>query len=329
MLAHPNGWRRDTAQRMLVERAGRLPTHQRAAVVAALESMARHAGDWRARLHALWTLDGLDRIEPALVTTALEDRSRDVRAAAIRISERWLAEADHPMQAAVMKRLDDPDWSVQHQLAASAGRASSWSARDGGRRDSSTTAAQLGHAGRGAQRAARRGGRSDGSAARRARRERDASTCGDAHHACRDDRAQLAWMHRSRHLFERIADTSRPAWQRAARASRRGSCRHRRSAAGSAGATRPGPAAGVEPPCPTCQGARGGPGGAYAFPGVIEAQRAGAARVGGPSLRLNRRTCRARRRRGRGRRPRDARHGAPRPHRMARQAGLDERRSSR
>ena len=29
MLAHPNGWRRDTAQRMLVERAGRLPDAQR------------------------------------------------------------------------------------------------------------------------------------------------------------------------------------------------------------------------------------------------------------------------------------------------------------
>ena len=52
--------------------------------------------DWRARLHALWTLDGLDRIEPALLTRALVDESRDVRASAIRIAERWLPEAEPP-----------------------------------------------------------------------------------------------------------------------------------------------------------------------------------------------------------------------------------------
>jgi mono/diheme cytochrome c family protein len=50
-----------------------------------------------------------------------------------------------------------------------------------------------------------------------------------------------------------------------------------------------GPGAGATPPCPTCPGARGGPGGDYAFPGVIEAQRAArGARGSGPGLRLNR-----------------------------------------
>src|SRR5262245_21779455 len=113
-LSHPNGWRRDTAQRLLVERGAKT-------AVPALMALASKATDWRTRLHALWTLDGIDAIQPATVTTALEDPSRDVRLAAIRIAERWLGEANHSIQAAVMKRLDDPDWAVHQQLAASIG----------------------------------------------------------------------------------------------------------------------------------------------------------------------------------------------------------------
>jgi hypothetical protein len=72
-------------------------------------------------LHALWTLDGNDSIDVATVTSALADASRDVRVSAIRIAERWLGEANHPIQAAVLKRLDDADWAVRRQLAASIG----------------------------------------------------------------------------------------------------------------------------------------------------------------------------------------------------------------
>ena len=52
---------------------------------------------------------------------ALADRSRDVRVSAIRIAERWLGEANHPIQAAVLNRIDDTDWAVHQQLAASLG----------------------------------------------------------------------------------------------------------------------------------------------------------------------------------------------------------------
>ncbi len=62
-LSHPNGWWRDTAQRLIVERSG--------ASAAAAERGARTSGacrsapDWRSRLHALWTLDGIDGPAPA------------------------------------------------------------------------------------------------------------------------------------------------------------------------------------------------------------------------------------------------------------------------
>ena len=55
-LAHPNKWWRDTAQRILVERGD-------AAAVPPLRYVLRDSRDPLARLHALWTLRGLDALE--------------------------------------------------------------------------------------------------------------------------------------------------------------------------------------------------------------------------------------------------------------------------
>lgn len=81
-LADPNGWTRDTAQRLLVERRG------------ARDELARLATDATqpplARLHALWTLDGQGALSAGVVLAALDDRDPRVSAAAIRLSERFL-----------------------------------------------------------------------------------------------------------------------------------------------------------------------------------------------------------------------------------------------
>jgi glucose/arabinose dehydrogenase len=114
MLAHPNGWRRDMAQQLLVERGD-------TSVVPALRKMASSAADVRTRLHALWTLDGLDAIEPGDVMSALSHANRDVRVSGLRLAERWLGQANHPLQGAVLQRLDDSDWAVRRQLAATLG----------------------------------------------------------------------------------------------------------------------------------------------------------------------------------------------------------------
>ncbi len=113
-LSHPNGWWRDTAQRLLVERGD-------VSVVPALKKLAASAPDKTTRLHALWTLDGLDSLDAGLVSKALADPSRDVRVSAVRLSERWLSEPASPLQAAVLKLETDPDWAVRQQLAASLG----------------------------------------------------------------------------------------------------------------------------------------------------------------------------------------------------------------
>jgi mono/diheme cytochrome c family protein len=113
-LSHPNGWWRDTAQRLLVERHA-------VSVAGELKRLAETAPDPRTRVHAMWTLDGLDRLETSTVLKALDAQSRDVRAAGVRLSERWLAEPNAGIETAVLKRLDDPDWAVRQQLAASLG----------------------------------------------------------------------------------------------------------------------------------------------------------------------------------------------------------------
>jgi mono/diheme cytochrome c family protein/glucose/arabinose dehydrogenase len=113
-LSHPNGWWRDMAQQLLVQR------HE-TSVASQLKQLALAAPDWRTKLHALWTLDGIDAIDPATIEKALEDPSPEVRAAAVRISERWLRVQAHSLQAAVLKRISDPNWIVRYQLAASLG----------------------------------------------------------------------------------------------------------------------------------------------------------------------------------------------------------------
>ncbi|MDB4892415.1 MAG: dehydrogenase [Gemmatimonadetes bacterium] len=113
-LAHPNGWWRITAQRLLVERGD-------TSVAAALRQMARSHSDDRARLHALWTLDGLERVDFVMIDAVLGDRSAPVRAAAIRIVEPLLARGDTMAKALVMRLIGDRSPVVRRQLAASLG----------------------------------------------------------------------------------------------------------------------------------------------------------------------------------------------------------------
>src|SRR5206468_2555921 len=73
-LSHPNGWWRDTAQKLLVLR-------QDKSVAPALESLVRASNNQLARIHALWTLEGLGALSPALVRRTLEDRDPALRIA--------------------------------------------------------------------------------------------------------------------------------------------------------------------------------------------------------------------------------------------------------
>ncbi len=113
-LSHPNGWWRDTAQQLLVQRDAK-------SVVPQLKQLAAQSPDWRFRIQALWTLDGLDAMEPELAQNAMKDKSPEVRAAGVRLSEHWLADQNSPLAAAVLKLADDPSWTVRRQVGATIG----------------------------------------------------------------------------------------------------------------------------------------------------------------------------------------------------------------
>jgi mono/diheme cytochrome c family protein/glucose/arabinose dehydrogenase len=270
-LSHPNGWWRDHAQRVIVERGDR-------SVASRLAALATGGKDWRARLHALWTLDGLDAIEPNTVIKALDDSSRDVRSGAIRIAERWMGEATHPIHAAILKRVDDPDWSVRQQLAASIG------AMPSGTRDPAAVALLERHGDdpivvdatlsglRGSESAILDRLLQGGSTATPQREAAVSMVAATLVRSGQDTGVQK--------LFAAIGDDGRAAWQRAALL--------RGAEIAVLGATAPGTAprrggpAIANAPCPTCPGGRAGPGGAYAFP---QAARPAPARL--PPLRVN------------------------------------------
>jgi mono/diheme cytochrome c family protein len=115
-LSHPNAWWRETAQRLLVERAD-------ATVVPILEQMAAHGKTPLGRMHALWTLEGLQRLDWQLAARALEDADPLVRATALRVGEGFLRDEERleliPKWIARSRVESVPE--VQLQLALSLG----------------------------------------------------------------------------------------------------------------------------------------------------------------------------------------------------------------
>ncbi|MFP6886121.1 MAG: hypothetical protein VB997_01115, partial [Opitutales bacterium] len=82
-LSHPNGWWRDTAQRLLVE----------AKAVDQSKSLRELAAEGKnplGRLHALWTLEGIGRLDWSTIDRAMDDDDPMVRATAVRLSERFI-----------------------------------------------------------------------------------------------------------------------------------------------------------------------------------------------------------------------------------------------
>src|SRR5690606_10530576 len=109
-LSHENGFWRDTAQRLLVLRGD-------ADAVPALTALAQDAASPPlARVHALWTLDGLGATELALLRRAFRDRDARVRATAVRIAE-GLAAAHRDVLLGELRALAaDPEIDVRIQV---------------------------------------------------------------------------------------------------------------------------------------------------------------------------------------------------------------------
>jgi mono/diheme cytochrome c family protein/glucose/arabinose dehydrogenase len=115
-LSHPNGWWRDTAQRLLVER-------QDAKAVPLLEKLitAAKTSDATplAKVHALWTLQGMEKLTDDVTAVAAKDADARVRLAALQTADVMLHKHIAPKTEEVMAKLGaDPDADVQLQLVA-------------------------------------------------------------------------------------------------------------------------------------------------------------------------------------------------------------------
>ena len=293
-LTHPNGWWRDTAQQLLVQRHGALQGDGKAAknaMQAAVQHLRQFADvkhEWQTRVHALWTLDGIDAAQPLLVIKALRDQSRELRLSALRLAERWLGDPDHALRAAVLELQDDKDWNVRLQLAASAG------ALPAGIREQ-TLAVLLQRHGNDpviidVALSSARGAEStllDTLLESAETPQRDAAVTMLVATLVRSGQESVV-----QEVFARAADANRPPRQRSALlrgaevalvgAAMPGSLPPRRSSLAPTEAP---------VPCPTCPGGRAGPGGAYAFRTEQDVAANNAATRGGrgrSGLRLNR-----------------------------------------
>jgi mono/diheme cytochrome c family protein/glucose/arabinose dehydrogenase len=104
-LSHPNGWWRDTAQRLLVLK-------QDKSVVPALQTLVRTSKNRLARVHALWTLEGLGALGAALTREVLRDPDPGMRIQALRASESLYKAGDKAFAADYQSLSTDKDTDV-------------------------------------------------------------------------------------------------------------------------------------------------------------------------------------------------------------------------
>ncbi len=112
-LAHPNAWWRNNAQRLLILRKATKVAPQ-------LEKMVKKAPEHLTRIHALWTLEGLGKLTPSIVKSALKDDHKQVRVAAIRSAETLYKAGDKSLAPNLIKpfKNDAPEVALQAMLTA-------------------------------------------------------------------------------------------------------------------------------------------------------------------------------------------------------------------
>jgi putative membrane-bound dehydrogenase-like protein len=113
LLESSNGWHRQTAHRLLLERQDR-------SAIPHLKAVAERGTSPEARVHALWLLQAHGALDPAEVARAMKDADSRVRVQALQLSERHLKGA--PSLAGILTLLAaDPDPQVRFQAALTLG----------------------------------------------------------------------------------------------------------------------------------------------------------------------------------------------------------------
>jgi mono/diheme cytochrome c family protein/glucose/arabinose dehydrogenase len=114
-LSNPNGWWRDTAQQLLVER------HDMRISPLLERIVGSKSADTSAitKIHAIWTLQGIDSLEDDVAADATQDPDPRVRLAALRAGESMIRKRTGPgLLKALAGLANDPDPAVQLQVLA-------------------------------------------------------------------------------------------------------------------------------------------------------------------------------------------------------------------
>lgn len=121
-LGHPNGWWRDNAQKELIVRGDKSVVPALKQMASGRQSFSEKLLFWKkkpndlAKIHALWTLEGLHALDTSTLFRALQDENPRVRKTAVWISEPYIKKND----GAVVDRLaglkNDPSPDVRIQL---------------------------------------------------------------------------------------------------------------------------------------------------------------------------------------------------------------------
>jgi putative membrane-bound dehydrogenase-like protein len=116
-LEDADGWWRNTAHRLLIERSDK-------AAIGHLAALAKSTKRSVAKVHALWAMEGLAGLDDALIEAGLQDEDPRVREQAVRLAERRIAASDRWI-ALLDPLTADPDTKVRFQLALTLGESSS------------------------------------------------------------------------------------------------------------------------------------------------------------------------------------------------------------
>jgi putative membrane-bound dehydrogenase-like protein len=108
-LDSPNGWQRDTAQRLLLHRGG-------TTALAALRDLALRTKRPKARVQAVWALADLGGLDESSAMAGLTDADPRVREAVVEAVEPLLRKSDTVAEG-VLRLADDPEARVRFRLA--------------------------------------------------------------------------------------------------------------------------------------------------------------------------------------------------------------------
>ncbi len=121
-LSHPNGWWRDNAQKLIILRGDKSIVPKLEELAVGKSSILEKLMFWKdstpqlARIHALWTLEGLGALDKSVILSAIEDEDPQVQKVALELGEPFLEKNDSEILAKFKKVAITSNINVRKQI---------------------------------------------------------------------------------------------------------------------------------------------------------------------------------------------------------------------